>query len=72
MDKHIKLLDSPGIVLAKDDSDATAALHNSVQVMAQRESYRLSLALQYNAQSQQLGRGSTIPGGGGGGEGGRM
>eukprot|EP00117_Sycon_ciliatum_P048531 scpid66020/ scgid34544/ Guanine nucleotide-binding protein-like 3-like protein len=32
LDKHIKLLDSPGIVMAKDDTDAHAALHNSVQL----------------------------------------
>ena len=32
LDKHIKLLDSPGVVFVNADSDAAAALRNAIKV----------------------------------------
>ena len=32
LDKHIKLLDSPGVVFADAESDAAAALRNAIKV----------------------------------------
>ena len=36
LDKHIKLLDSPGIVMSKDENLASLALKNCVKVLAVR------------------------------------
>jgi len=40
LDKHIKLLDSPGIVMTTDMSDEAVILHNCVKVSNSKQKSR--------------------------------
>lgn len=54
LDKHIKLLDSPGIVMATSSSDASAVLKNCVKVEALEDPVPPVAAILRRCQKQQL------------------
>ncbi|XP_035218599.1 guanine nucleotide-binding protein-like 3 homolog [Stegodyphus dumicola] len=61
LDKHIKILDSPGIVFAKDGSPATLALRNAVRVETLKDVITPAEAIIQRADRTQLCMHYTIP-----------
>lgn len=54
LDKHIKILDSPGVVFAKDDSSVTLALRNAVKVETLKDVIAPAEAIVQRADHMQL------------------
>lgn len=61
LDKHIKILDSPGVVMAKDGSSTTLALRNAVKVETLKDVIAPAEAIIQRADHLQLCLHYTIP-----------
>ncbi|KAF8789387.1 Guanine nucleotide-binding protein-like 3 [Argiope bruennichi] len=61
LDKHIKILDSPGVVLAKNDSSGNLALRNAVKVETLKDVITPAEEIIKRANHQQLCLHYTIP-----------
>ncbi|KAG8194161.1 hypothetical protein JTE90_002368 [Oedothorax gibbosus] len=61
LDKHIKIIDSPGVVLAKDGSSTTLALRNAVKVETLKDVIGPAEAIIQRADPVQLCLHYTIP-----------